>query len=182
MESNLQIISGKYRGKKLARPQGARPTQNRARMALFNMLAPDMPNGGGMTVWDAFAGSGAFGLEFLSRGWADTAILTDVGPASIAAITRNANGIDGKIIIRQGDAIKSADQFARDADVIFVDPPFDAHDVGAAFVKKIAPIVDPGVTVVWEMENGADPKIPETFDVTRDRRYGRARFLIMKKK
>ncbi|MBP5707580.1 MAG: RsmD family RNA methyltransferase, partial [Alphaproteobacteria bacterium] len=64
MESKLQIISGKYRGRKLSLPASARPTQNRARIALFNMLESNIIDPTDkFTVWDAFAGSGAFGIE-----------------------------------------------------------------------------------------------------------------------
>ena len=66
MDSKLQIISGIYRGRKLNLPADARPTQNLARIALFNMLEgiiidPFAP----MFVWDAFAGSGSLGVECL---------------------------------------------------------------------------------------------------------------------
>ena len=67
MKSNLQIISGKYRGKKLLLPHDARPTQNIARGALFNMLNEILDNSEKISVWDAFGGSGAFGIECLSR-------------------------------------------------------------------------------------------------------------------
>src|SRR5574344_993888 len=85
MDSNLQIISGKWRGKKLHLPLNARPTQNKARIALFNMLGNISPH----IVWDAFAGSGEFGLEWLSRAQNSKAIFTDTNAESIKTIKRN---------------------------------------------------------------------------------------------
>ena len=67
MDSKLQIISGKFRGKKLNLPPNARPTQNMARGALFNMLNGILDVSKTFNVWDVFSGSGAFGLECLSR-------------------------------------------------------------------------------------------------------------------
>ena len=79
MNSKLQIISGKFRGRKLYLPPNARPTQQRARAALFNMLASGVVGTDGcINVWDAFAGSGAFGIEFISRYPNAKVVFTDV--------------------------------------------------------------------------------------------------------
>ena len=90
MDSKLQIISGIYRGRKLDLPRGARPTQNRARIALFNMLESGIiqPNEK-IKVWDTFAGSGAFGIECLSRYPNAVGTFTDIANDSIKTVRNN---------------------------------------------------------------------------------------------
>ena len=185
MDSRLQVISGKYRGRKLALPRGARPTQNRARIALFNMLESGIiePTAK-MTVWDVFAGSGAFGIECISR-YGANAIFTDVSPESIATVRKNVAAISAgnqsKIV--QTDAIGAISQFVKNADVVFVDAPYDAAELGRAFVNKLGRATKAGTFLVWEQEsdNAVEPNT-EVWDILRDKTYGRARFLILSRK
>jgi 16S rRNA (guanine966-N2)-methyltransferase len=182
MESKLQIISGKYRGRKLALPPSARPTQNRARIALFNMLESGIiENAGNLVVWDAFAGSGAFGIECISR-YNATAIFTDVAPESITAIRKNiaAISVENSAKIIQTDAIGVISQFARDTKLVFVDSPYDAAEIGRAFVNKLGRAVKSGTILIWEQEanNSVEPNT-DVWEILRDKTYGRARFLIL---
>ena len=94
MKSNLQIISGKYRGKKLLLPQDARPTQNMARGALFNMLNEILDKSERISVWDAFGGSGAFGIECLSRYDKPMVVFTDTASSSIETLKKNLNSVN----------------------------------------------------------------------------------------
>ena len=185
MESKLQIISGKYRGRKLNLPRGARPTQNRARIALFNMLESGIiDTNAKMTVWDAFAGSGAFGIECISR-YGATAVFTDVAPESIASVRKNVAAISAepqsKIV--QTDAIGAIPQFAKTADIVFVDAPYDAAKLGRAFVNKLGRSAKSGTILVWEQEsdNAVEPNT-EIWTILRDKTYGRARFMILSRK
>lgn len=185
MESKLQIISGKYRGRKLHLPHGARPTQNRARIALFNMLESGIiDTNAEMTVWDAFAGSGAFGIECISR-YGATAIFTDVAPESIATIRKNIAAISAeqqsKIV--QTDAIGAISQFIKNTNIVFVDAPYDAAELGRAFVNKLGRATKTGTIVVWEQEadNAVAPNT-EIWNILRDKTYGRARFLVLLRK
>ena len=185
MESKLQIISGKYRGRKLSLPASARPTQNRARIALFNMLESNIVgNTNNLVVWDAFAGSGAFGIECISR-YNATAIFTDISPESIATIHKNINTIstENTTKIIQSDAISVIPQYAQNANMIFVDAPYDMAEIGRAFVNKLGRAVKNGTIVIWEQEanNSVEPN-GDTWEVLRDKTYGRARFLILRKK
>ena len=102
MDSKLQIISGEFRGRKLRLPRDARPTQNRARVALFNMLQSlnVVPN----VVWDTFAGSGAFGIECLSRWGGCRVLFTDVAPATVRANLAALN-IGARASVVAGDAV-----------------------------------------------------------------------------
>ena len=185
MESKLQIISGKYRGRKLALPRGARPTQNRARIALFNMLESNIiDTNAKITVWDAFAGSGAFGIECISRYDANV-IFTDIAPESIKTVHKNMAFIsaDNQSKIAQTDAIEAISRFAESADIIFVDAPYDSAELGRAFVNKLGRTVKPHTILVWEQEasNTVEPN-PDIWDTLRDKTYGRARFIILSRK
>ncbi len=180
MNSKLQIISGKYSGKKLFLPPTARPTQNKARHALFNMLGAILPNQTvDVTVWDSFAGSGAFGIEVLSRYPNSTAVFTDTDPESIKTIKRNIENIENASVFHT-DAINAIGKFGMLSDLIFVDPPYDMNDLGIAFVRKLEPVVKSGTIVIWEIEDcNSDVKISEKWDILKDKKYGRARFLIL---
>jgi len=185
MESKLQIISGKYRGRKLSLPPSARPTQNRARIALFNMLESNIiENTDNLTVWDAFAGSGAFGIECVSR-YNATAIFTDVSPESIGIIRKNVSAIsaENNVKIVQTDAISAIPQFANIASIVFVDAPYDMAEIGRAFVNKLGRNANFGTILIWEQEatNSVEPDT-DVWEVLRDKTYGRARFLILCKK
>lgn len=183
MESKLQIISGAYRGRKLFLPTGARPTQNLARGAIFNMLAGILSPNDKMFVWDAFAGSGALGIETLSRYPNATGVFTDVAPESVRVIRKNLDGFSQKHTIEQIDATHAIKKYAADADVIFVDPPYDMAETGIKFVEKLAKSVRPGTLVVQEIETNVPYSPNETkWDVLRDKKYGRARFVILRRK
>ncbi|GHS96863.1 methyltransferase [Bacteroidia bacterium] len=185
MNSNLQIISGAWRGRKLNIPAGARPTQNRSRIALFNILsAVDfglLTDGGGKaaTVWDSFAGSGAIGIEFLSRGWASRAILTDSDASAIKTIRANARDIKGAEIIN-ADAVKSIPKFAPLADLVFIDPPFSDSNLGEKFITEFLQYARPGTIIVWECETGTLKNLPQGLQILKHKTYGRAEFLVMK--
>jgi 16S rRNA (guanine966-N2)-methyltransferase len=177
MDSNLQIISGKFRGKKLRLPPGARPTQNRARIALFNMLRE---LGAYHLVWDAFAGSGAFGIECISRNPNARAIFTDTDAGSIRAIRKNLGSLSGAdAIAAQTDAVAAIPEFGADADLIFIDPPYAKAGLGAEFIKKLARVAKPGALIVWEMEKTFNPPpLPANIQVLKEKIYGRAKMLI----
>lgn len=181
MNSNLQIISGQYRGRKLFLPKDARPTQNRARIALFNMLTPMIDNSKPFVVWDAFAGSGAFGVEFLSRYNNASVIFTDLSADSFKTINRNAANMPGATI-EMADALNAVKRHGPVADIIFIDPPYAQHDLGISLVRKLAQIARPGTIVVWESDMDQNPQFSDDlWTVLRDKTYGRARFLILKR-
>lgn len=183
MDSKLQIISGTFRGKKLKLPSCARPTQNRARIAVFNMLN-DILKTGDLVVWDAFAGSGAFGLECLSRYAGAKVIFTDVANESVRAIRDNLGvlNVGARGVMYSADAMNSIKRFGADADLVFLDPPYADGDLGNAFVKRFFKIAKSGAILVWEQDN-VFSKTPTAPDITilRDKKYGRARFLILQK-
>lgn len=184
MDSKLQIISGMYRGRKLVLPRGARPTQNRARMALFNMLTSIL-DAAPRVVWDAFAGSGAFGIECLSRFADARVVLTDVAPDSIRAVRQNLAAINPgpRATVVHGDAVGGAARFGADADLVFVDAPYADAELGRSLVARLGRVMQPGAIVIWEQEVGHEFTPDENvWEILRDKRYGRARFVIMRRR
>ena len=183
MNSKLQIISGALRGRKLALPDNARPTQNMARAAVFNMLTGILGADDKIVVWDAFAGSGALGIEMLSRYPNATAIFTDVSNESIKVVRKNTEKIAAnRVCIITADAAQVIKKYGAHANLVFVDPPYENAKVGIDFVSKLVGIVQPGTVVVQEIEKVA-PYSPNMakWEILRDKTYGRARFLILRR-
>ena len=184
MNSKLQIISGKFRGRKLYLPPNARPTQQRARAALFNMLASGVVGTDGcINVWDAFAGSGAFGIEFISRYPNAKVVFTDVAKESLDTIRRNLAmlGVGNSGTVVAGDAVALGTRFGMNSDVVFVDAPYSDADVARIFVANLTRVARPGTILIWEQENEKSINAPDGWGVLRDKKYGRARFLILQR-
>lgn len=180
----MQIISGTYHGRKLYLPKMARPTQNLARAAVFNMLAGIFGLGDKIVAWDAFGGSGAMGVETLSRYPNSTVTFTDISDESLAVIKKNTVDIAAnRIRIVNADAPKVAKQYGNNVNLVFIDPPYENATVGIDFVNKLATAVQPGTIIVQEIEKIV-PYSPDTakWDILRDKVYGRARFMILCKK
>src|SRR4051812_2402971 len=135
----LRIIGGKHRGRRLRFPAGViiRPTPDRVRETLFNWLQPRI---GGARVLDLFAGSGALGLEALSRGAAHVSFVEKErrAAAAIDALTREWGAEGAQVVCR--DALGWLVQSAGGApfDIVFLDPPYDAglwSEAAAALVR-----------------------------------------------
>lgn len=184
MDSKLQIISGRFHGRKLYLPPMARPTQNRARAALFNMIAANLFNpDDDFTVWDAFAGSGAFGIEILSRYPNAHVIFTDISPESIKTVRKNLAliNIGDVATTEQTDATMAIKKYGSRADLIFVDAPYDMADVGTNFVRAITRRAKNNAVLIWEQEAVHHCPPPHGWNILRDKTYGRARFLILQR-
>lgn len=119
----MRVISGRYRGKKLTAPEGEvfRPTLDRVKETLFNILQFRIMNA---KVLDLFAGSGALGIECLSRG-ADEVIFADNNRESIDSVKKNTADIDGLYRILECDYKVALNRLSgKRFDIIFVDPPY----------------------------------------------------------
>lgn len=121
----MRIIAGQWRGRAIKAPRDdrVRPTGDRAREAWMSIVQPSLP---GARVLDLYAGSGALGLEALSRG-AESADFVDVAPASIKAIRENgaALGALDRMHIHRGEALRFAQKLEAGAfDLAFADPPY----------------------------------------------------------
>jgi len=148
-----RIIGGAGKGRRLEAPKGAatRPTASRVRQTLFDVLAPRVP---GCRFLDAFAGSGAVGLEALSRG-AARVVLVERSAEAVAALKRNLAKVGGERaeLFRQ-DARAALLAFAdagRRFDIIYVDPPYEA-DLYEAVLEQVgrAGLLDPEGRLVAE--------------------------------
>ncbi|MBF0494321.1 MAG: 16S rRNA (guanine(966)-N(2))-methyltransferase RsmD [Candidatus Omnitrophica bacterium] len=126
--SNMRIIGGQFRGRKLERPltDDVRPTKDRIREAVFNIIAEKIP---GSYVLDLYAGSGAFGLEAASRG-AESIFSVDNDPKSVNVIRKNVEllKVENAVKIFQEDAqifVEKACKISNKFDIIFLDPPYN---------------------------------------------------------
>lgn len=188
----MRITGGRWRGRLLeaGRDSRIRPTGERMRQALFNILAhgpawhrPEGPLPRGAVVLDAFAGSGALGIEALSRG-AARALFLERDPDACALIRRNLSGLRlpaGTAVVRHGDASAPGDAPAGlAADLAFLDPPY-----GLALADRALPALldggwlKPGAAVVIETGAEEPPPLPRGFVLRDERRYGIARALFL---
>ena len=91
--------------------------------------------------------------------------------------------INERATVEKTDAITAISRFGGMADLIFVDPPYADFGLGALFVKKIGKIAKNGAILIWEFESNQQmPKIDESWEILKDKTYGRARFLFLRKK
>jgi len=160
-----RILAGQGKGRRLRSPRGleTRPTGARVRQTLFDILAPELP---GARFLDAFAGSGAIGLEALSRG-AARVVLVDMNAAAVAVIQENAHALahlGGDIQVFRQDARVAlaalADQGVR-FDIVYLDPPY-AGDLYEPLLEQIGTtglLTDGGVAVA---EHFHKKVLPET--------------------
>jgi len=160
----LRIIAGALKGRRIETPgwPGLRPTSDRMRETLFNILSPRIQ---GARVLDGFSGTGAVGLEAISRGAADV-MFVDHDPRAIALITSNVErcGVTGHAIIRRElgrQALPSDALF----DLIVLDPPYDMNPHGA--LTSLAPhLAAEGVLV---LEHARRQAAPDADGLTRTR-------------
>ena len=185
----MRVIGGRFRGRQLAAPEGGtvRPTSDRAREALFNILAHrDFGKGlnavQGATVLDAFAGSGALGIEALSRG-ADAVTFLDSHEAALAAVAWNLRDSldDPGVTLVRADA-RFPPKAPRVHDLVFLDPPYGEGLAEPALVALTDQgWLDAGSLVVVETGRDEGFAPPSGFQELDRRDYGKAHFMIAKR-
>jgi 16S rRNA (guanine966-N2)-methyltransferase len=181
-EQRVRIVAGEWRGRRIAAPKGSatRPTSDRVREALFSSLTSLLgPSLGVPNVLDAFAGTGALGLEALSRGAASaTMVESDREARRVLEANACELGAAGRARIVAGDAFGLAAHGALPGGpfgLILLDPPYR---IEAARVRKlledlrVQALLTPGATVVWEHGTGTAPVWPDGFEVLVTKRYG----------
>ena len=169
---SLRIVAGAWGGRRLEAPPGraTRPTSDRVREALFSILGARVD---GARVLDLFAGSGALGLEALSRG-AAAATFVDTAPAAIAAVRANAEALGTPAEVQRADArayLRTASSRHRQYDLVFLDPPYRmAGRLGSELSAALPAVLAPGALVVVE----SDRRAPLALDLPLEdeRRYG----------
>jgi 16S rRNA (guanine966-N2)-methyltransferase len=168
----MRVISGRWRGRRLQAPRGAatRPTSDRVREALFAVLGRRVA---GARVLDLFAGSGALGLEALSRGAAE-ATFVDSAPAAIRALRANLEALGAEAEVRRADAARflvAASAGARQYDLVFLDPPYRlAGHLGSELTAALPAVLAPGAVVVAESDRRAPLEL--ALPLIDERRYG----------
>ncbi len=175
----MRIIGGEHRGQAIAAPEGrlARPTTDRVREALFNIIDHGARPCEGAQVLDLFAGSGALGLEALSRG-AETALFVEDHPAARGAIRRNIDtlGLTGRTRTFRRDATRLGARpaaFTRAFDLVFCDAPYDSG-LGHQALERALPEgwIAPDALIILEMSGREDGAVPAGFHETDRRTYG----------
>ena len=176
----MRIVAGKFRGKPLLSPSddSIRPTADRVRESMFNILTSRLsPVLDGVRVLDLFAGTGALGLEALSRGAAHVTFV-DMGAESRGLIRDHIQqfGVAGitKLLRRDATALGKPGTFGQ-FDLIFLDPPYN-QGLGEKALAELASNgwIKPRATIVWEEAVEAEVAVPEGFALDDRREYGAA--------
>ncbi len=171
----MRIVAGKYKGRRLAAPKGTgtRPTADKVREALFSILG-DIE---GEAVLDLFAGTGALGLEALSRG-ASSAVLVEqdrkvcrVASDNVEVVT----GGDGSARVECAEAIRFLGRAREQAfDLVFLDPPYaEIPRLDELLATELPRVLRPGARVVAESDRRAPLELAESpLALSSERRYG----------
>jgi 16S rRNA (guanine966-N2)-methyltransferase len=168
----LRVISGEWGGRKISVPpgRGTRPTSERAREALFSSLALQ----GGERVLDLFSGSGALGIEALSRG-AEMAVLVDSTASAARCIRSNldilgcstARMVEADWQVACGNLVRDGEKF----DVVFVDPPWaECEAIGPLLEPAIFSLLTDGARVICESPAATPMEVD--LPMLREKRYG----------
>ena len=168
----MRVVAGQYRGRRLAAPRGAdtRPTQDRVREALFSILG-DLA---GLRVLDLYAGSGALGIEALSRG-ASEATFVDSDPAAIKTLRANLETIgapEARVFRAEARSfLRGAARHGDTWDLVLLDPPYRlAPRLGSALGTLLVPVLGTGARIVCE--SSAKHPLHLDLPLLTERRYG----------
>jgi 16S rRNA (guanine966-N2)-methyltransferase len=168
----MRVVAGRLKGRTLHAPKGrgTRPTSDKVRGAIFNVLR-DVE---GAHVLDLFAGTGALGVEALSRGAAGAAFVDD-DPTAIAAIGRNTESLD--VTIHRRDALRFLASEDRRYDLIFLDPPYSsAPSLGERLTQLLPVVLSQDARIVTESDKRAPLDLGFPLEFERD--YGDTRIRI----
>ena len=169
--SKLRVSGGEARGRRLKAPKNIRPTQGMVKQAIFNMVGPQIE---GAKVLDLFAGSGALGIEALSRG-AATVTFVDQQPRGLAILRQNldALGFKERAHVVRGDVVRwleASHDAVRSADFVFLDPPYEDVVLDRALNALDRAVVHG--TVMAEHSRRQQLPALARLRVDRQRRYG----------
>jgi 16S rRNA (guanine(966)-N(2))-methyltransferase RsmD len=167
----MRIIAGRYKGRRLKAPtwEGLRPTSDKLRETLFNILAPRIQ---GARVLDGYAGTGALGIEALSRGAAHVTFIEN-NRRALALIAENLRscGVEADYTIEGGDVPSVLRRSGVDSifDVVLLDPPYDLDTMTDALDAAAAHLAGDGVLVLeraTRRQPDAPPSLARVRDVT----------------
>lgn len=159
----MRIISGLYKGRELKSPRSDKthPMGERERLALFNMLG----DVSGQTVLDLYAGTGALGIEALSRG-AKSTTFVEKDPATCQIIKENLGDLNGEVVCADVKNFVVDEPF----DLVFLDPPYDKYDKSLVEQLKIN-----YKTLVLSMPR--DGEVPD-IKISKERTYANCKIII----
>ena len=174
----MRVIAGSRKGHKLAAPRGldTRPTSDRVRENVFNLVGPV----DGARVLDLFAGSGALGIEALSRG-ATSAVFVERDPDAVRTIERNLDKLrlTGARIVH-GDVLRAIAQEANAGakyDLVLVDPPYGMlTEIQPRLARHLPSLVAADGVLVMETDSRTEPELP--LAVRTSRKYGQTRVTL----
>ena len=183
----IRIIAGEYRGRKLKVPPGMdiRPSSDQLREGLFNMLS-SLTDFGSMIFLDLYAGTGALGLEALSRG-AKKVIFIEVSQKNMSVIKKNIESISPKKKSFELFKDSSKQWISRFTDpghpcVVFLDPPFSGNEYELILNKlNVLPSIRAGSLIVVESNKAMEILFPESLLLLKHRRYGSVKIEILLK-
>ena len=170
----MRVIAGSARGLRLAPvPEGTRPLSNRAREGLFSSLGPGVQ---GAQVLDLYAGTGAVGIEALSRG-AGHATFVESNPSAIRTILANLDKarLGDRATVRRSDVVAFLGRSGQPADVAFLDPPYDTpvQQIERVLALLGEKALSPGWTVaLTRPKRSSNLVIPVHFSLARRLQYG----------
>jgi 16S rRNA (guanine966-N2)-methyltransferase len=170
----LRVVAGQFKGRRLQAPRGTRtrPTADRVREALFSMLG-DVT---GARVLDLYAGSGALGIEALSRG-AASAVFVERDPKAAAAIERNLAAVGVEAVVVRQDSLRYLARADGPFELVFCDPPYDsASRLAAPLAERLSVLTAEDARIVTESDKRNPLELP--FPLLVEREYGDTRIAI----
>lgn len=178
----LRVISGSARGKKLLCLDGqdVRPTLDRVKESVFNMIAFDLPNS---NVLDLFSGSGALGIEALSRG-ASKCVFVDSSQDAALVTKKNleATNLTSCALVIKDDSVSFLEKTDETFDIIFIDPPYNStlYEESLLKIRQNNLLSEDGLIIIEYDANITPPFDLCGYEVIRDKKYGRVKILLMK--
>jgi 16S rRNA (guanine966-N2)-methyltransferase len=178
----MRVIAGQFRGRRLLSPVGEaiRPTADRAREALFDILEHGEPPVRGARFLDLFCGTGAVGIEACSRGAAEVLLIeSDPGALRLAKANLARIGAPPHVRLMAGDAARLGAAPQR-FDLVFLDPPYRSGLALPALAGLRGGWLAPGARIVVELPAKETLEAGDGFIVEQERRYGAARFAFLR--
>ncbi|MBQ9757435.1 MAG: 16S rRNA (guanine(966)-N(2))-methyltransferase RsmD [Clostridia bacterium] len=179
----MRVISGSARGRKLIAPNGldTRPTTDRVKESIFNIIMPYLPAN---CVLDLFSGSGAMGIESLSRGSNHCTFVEnnkDAQKVTVQNIELSKVGDRADVVF--GDAMEYLDKSNRQFDVIFLDPPYNTGLLTKAITKIFENnLLSGNGIIVAESEYMGEEPTSDFFSIKKTAKYGKTTVFILQKK
>ena len=170
----MRVVAGEFKGRRLRAPRGlrTRPTADRVREALFSILG----DVSGARVLDLYAGSGALGIEALSRG-AASAVFVERDARAASAIRDNLRALELDQAVRRQDALRFLAANEGTFDLVFCDPPYDSVPrIAEPLAERLPVLLTQGARIVTESDKRMPLELP--FELLAERTYGDTRIAI----